>query len=55
MAVYKIFPEKDATLYSEYPSMNSGIDEIIEATTAQSIAGDPTVSRYLIKFNQSEI
>ena len=55
MAVYKIFPEKDATLYSEYPNMNSGIDEIIEATTAQSIAGDPTVSRYLIKFPQSEI
>jgi hypothetical protein len=55
MAVYKIFPEKDATLYSEYPSMNSGIDEIIEATTAQSIAGDPTVSRFVVKFNQSEI
>jgi hypothetical protein len=55
MAVYKIFPEKDATLYSEYPVMNTGIDEIIEATTAQSIAGNPTVSRYLIKFPQSEI
>lgn len=55
MAVYKIFPEKDATLYSEYPNMNSGIDEIIEATTAQSVAGDPTVSRFLVKFNQSEI
>lgn len=55
MAVYKIFPEKDATLYSEYPAMNAGIDEIIEATTAQSLAGDPTVSRYLIKFPQSEI
>jgi hypothetical protein len=55
MAVYKIFPEKDATLYSEYPNMNSGIDEIIEATTAQSDAGSPTVSRFLIKFPQSEI
>ena len=55
MAVYKIFPEKDATLYSEYPAMNAGIDEIIEATTAQSLAGDPTVSRFLIKFPQSEI
>lgn len=55
MAVYKIFPEKDATLYSEYPNMNSGIDEIIEATTAQSVAGDPTVSRYLIKYPQSQI
>ena len=55
MAVYKIFPEKDATLYSEYPNINSGIDEIIEATTAETIAGTPTVSRFLIKFNQSQI
>jgi hypothetical protein len=36
MAVYKIFPEKDATLYSEYPVMNSGIDEIIEASKIES-------------------
>jgi len=56
MAVYKIFPEKDATLYSEYPNMNSGIDEIIEATTSTALnGGEPTVSRFLIKFNQSEL
>jgi hypothetical protein len=56
MAVYKLFPEKDATLYSEYPAMNSGIDEIIEATTStDSDGGEPAVSRFLIKFNQSEI
>jgi hypothetical protein len=56
MAVYKIFPEKDATLYSEYPAMNSGIDEIIEATTSTDIdGGEPAASRFLIKFNQSEI
>ena len=28
MAVYKIFPYKDTTLYSFYPSMNTGIDPI---------------------------
>ena len=56
MAVYKIFPEKDATLYSEYPNMNSGIDEIIEATTSTETDGSkPAVSRFLVKFNQSEI
>ncbi len=56
MAVYKIFPEKDATLYSEYPAMNTGIDEIIEATTSTDIdGGEPAVSRFLIKFPQSEI
>ena len=56
MAVYKIFPEKDATLYSEYPNMNSGIDEIIEATTSTDTdGGEPDVSRFLVKFNQTEI
>jgi hypothetical protein len=33
MGIYKIYPSKDATLYSEYPSMNTGLDEIIEAST----------------------
>ena len=55
MAVYKIFPEKDATLYSQYPAMNSGIDEIIEATTAEAADGSPTVSRFLVQFPQNEI
>ena len=55
MAVYKIFPEKDATLYSEYPAMNTGIDEIIEATTALAVDGSPAVSRFLVQFPQSEI
>lgn len=56
MAVYKLFPEKDATLYSEYPVMNTGIDEIIEATTADAIdGGQPVVSRIVLKFNQSQI
>jgi len=56
MAVYKIFPEKDATLYSEYPNANSGIDEIIEATTSTEVdGGEPAASRFLVKFNQSEI
>jgi len=32
MAVYKIFPTQDATLYSLFPQMNTGLDEIIEAT-----------------------
>ena len=35
MAVYKIFPTQDATLYSMFPSMNTGLDEIIESTQTQ--------------------
>jgi len=54
MAIYKIFPEKDATLYTQYPDANSGLDPILEASTYM---GDsyPQVSRYLIKFSTEEI
>ena len=54
MAVYKLFPTKDTTLYSEFPSMNTGLDEIIESSTYLSL-GTPQVSRYLIQFSTSEI
>ena len=55
MAVYKLFPEKDATLYSEYPIMNSGIDEILEVNSYEDIAGNYQSSRFLVKFNNSQI
>jgi len=29
MAIYKIYPTKDATIYSRYPSLNTGLDEIL--------------------------
>lgn len=54
MAVYKIFPEKDATLYSEFPTKNTGLDQIIEASTYQK-DDKGQVSRYLIKFPTSQI
>jgi len=61
MAVYKIFPIADATLYSGYSSMNTGLDEIIESSTNFLIGENPTSgefpqsSRFLIKFDSSEI
>ena len=54
MSVYKFFPEKDATLYSAYPTQNTGIDEILEASTTY-IPDSPQVSRFLIQFAQTEI
>ena len=54
MAVYKLFPEKDATLYSAYPVQNTGLDEIIEASTTY-IPNQPEVSRFLLQFSQDEI
>jgi hypothetical protein len=57
MAVYKIFPSKDATMYSMYPTMNTGLDEIVESSLTSIAPTDPNpqVSRFLIKFDQSNI
>ena len=56
MAVYKLFPEKDTTLYSYKPSMNTGVDAILEiSNTAPSINPSPRVARSLVQFNQTEI
>jgi hypothetical protein len=61
MAIYKIFPTADSTLYSGYVSANTGLDEILEATTnftahnPQVIGNDPQTSRFLIQFSSAEI
>jgi hypothetical protein len=55
MAVYKIFPTQDTTLYSAYPIMNTGLDAILETSNIIDISGIPGVSRYLILFDQEEI
>ena len=55
MAIYKIFPEKSATLYSYYPTTNTGLDEILELSTSKTIEGTYEVARSIIKFPQSEI
>jgi len=57
MAVYKLFPTKDATLYSLFPSMNTGLDEIVEATETSFAYADPNpqTSRFLINFEENEI
>jgi hypothetical protein len=55
MAIYKIFPEKSATLYSFYPTLNTGLDEILEISTFYSIEGTDEVSRALVKFSSAQI
>ena len=56
MAVYKIFPEKDTTIYSLFPFMNTGVDEIVEATTTTfGVDTFPQTSRTLMKFSDNEI
>jgi hypothetical protein len=57
MAIYKLFPTKDATIYTAYPNKNTGLDEILEvSTTALGTYGpDPQVSRILIQYSSTEI
>ena len=56
MAVYKLFPLQDATIYSFYRYMNTGIDPIIEAGNLNvNINPVPQVFRFLVEFDQNEI
>lgn len=65
--MYKtIYPSKNATLYSQYPDKNTGVDQILEISKntngSPSLEGDNTVfyaatynSRILIQFDLSEV
>ena len=62
MAVYRIFPEKDAFISSKYPAQNTGRDEVLEVSNTNAInldtsaQGDvPAVKRALIQFKTADI
>lgn len=55
MAVYKIFPEKDAFIFSDSPLANAGKDEIVEIAGYADISGTGQTSRILVKYNTEEI
>ena len=53
---YFTFAEKDATLYEQSGSLNSGLDEILEVRKDVSPSGEVvTVSRIMIKFDLDPI
>lgn len=54
MAVYKLFPLKDATIYSGTPNKNTGLDEILDLSIISN-GFYPDVSRFIIKFDNNEI
>ena len=54
MAIYKIFPTKDASLYSQFPSQNTGLDEILDMST-QVKEGQGQTNRSLIQFSTTEV
>jgi len=57
MAVYKLFPTKDATIYSDYAYLNSGIDEILDISKQLSKVydGQSEMRRILMQFDQTPI
>lgn len=57
MAVYKLFAEKDATIYSEEYLSNTGMDSILEFSKSASLLSPDSSSaaRVLIKFSDSDI
>lgn len=66
MAVYKIYPDKDASIYSIFPKRNTGLDEILEVSVKNSFdelnpyfgTGSlvkEDVRRSLITFSNSDI
>ena len=55
MVVYKIFPTKDASIYSNYPTKNTGIDEILDISLYTSIEETGEVSRAVLAFSNTEI
>ena len=55
MAIYKIFPTQDSTLYSKFSGSNFGMDAILEASNIIDVDGNPDVARFLVQFDINEI
>lgn len=64
MSQFKLFPSKDATIYSLYPYVNTGLDEILElslqsneliSTGNNTVARFAETSRALIQFSSASI
>lgn len=61
MSVYKIFPVKDATIYSGKPTANAGRDEVLEVSSINSsnaigvTEGVDDIRRSLIKFSDEDL
>lgn len=49
--IYLATASKDTTAYSLYPTINSGIDEILDISKAYTINGDEDIARTFIKFD----
>ena len=48
-----IFPEKDATIYSQYPTKNTGVDQILEISKKTSGAPSLTENDESVYYGQT--
>lgn len=55
MSVYKIFSEQDAFINSQFPTANTGKDEILEIANYKDKDGINQLSRTLITFSTNEL
>ena len=56
MGVYKIFPSQDTTIYTDYNTLNAGLDAILDLSkNAPNLFASSSTSRILIKFDNTDI
>ena len=56
MGVYKIFPSQDTTIYTDYNTLNAGLDAILDLSkNAPTIYPSSSTSRILIQFDNEDI
>jgi len=56
MGVYKIFPSQDTTIYTDYNTLNAGLDSILDLSKNASILyPSSSTSRVLIKFDNTDL
>lgn len=56
MGVYKIFPSQDTTIYTDYNTLNAGLDSILDLSKSEPyLYPSSSTSRILMKFDSSDI
>lgn len=55
MAVYRLFPTKDASIFTYYPDKNTGLDEILDISIYKSVEETGEVARSLVAFDNTQI
>jgi hypothetical protein len=56
MGVYKIFPSQDTTIYTDYSTLNAGLDSILDLSkNAPYLYPSSSTNRVLIKFDNTDL